>query len=112
VTTGIVLSGKRSLGRRFGISVLQEKLSVEINFDSLLFEQESGYYKAVVPKLFEPPAPLGSINLTPVHHALRYIKHSSEQRFAHPSKEDNNNKKFSNCFAVSKFLMRWMGLMK
>jgi hypothetical protein len=41
---------------------------------------------------FSGNRPLGSINSYPVPPPLNYKKHSSEQRFAQPTKEDNNNK--------------------
>jgi hypothetical protein len=52
--------------------------------------------------------PLDSINSSPVSPALPYKKHSSEQQFAQPTKEDNNNKiKILHLVttSVSKFLM-------
>jgi hypothetical protein len=54
---------------------------------------------------FSDHRPLGSIN--PVPPALSYKKHSSDQRFAQPTKEDNKIKipHLVNYFTVSKFVM-------
>jgi hypothetical protein len=44
------------------------------------------------PQTFWGHRSLGSINSPPVLPALPYKRHSSEYRFAQPTKEHNNNK--------------------
>jgi hypothetical protein len=60
-------------------------------YGHICIQQQQPRFCASGFQTFSVHRPLGSINSTPVSPALPYKKHSSEQRFAQPTEEDNNN---------------------